>query len=113
MAVECLVRKYDGPGGRKSGDIVTVKLVPCSWGGSEGLPDYIIIEISNINKNQFAAYERRHYDTGEVDEHGEPITLRSLYRFDLPNLPGYTDTAAKVTVTKAQTFNNVIDRRTE
>ena len=113
MAVECLVRQQDGTGGRKSGDIITVKEVPCTWGSSEGLPIYVIIEISNVNKNQFAAYDRRHYDTGEVDGDGNPIYIRSLYRFDLPNLPGYTGISQKVTVTKKQTENNLIDIRLE
>ena len=113
MPVECLVRQQDGPGGRKSGDIITVKEVPCTWGSGEGLPTYVIIEISNINKNQFAAYDQRHYDTGEVDGVGNPISIRSLYRFDLPNLPGYTGISQKVTVTKKQTEDNLIDRRLE
>ncbi len=107
MAIECLTRKYDATGGRKSGDIVTVKLVPCVWGAGEGLPNYVIVGITNINKNQFAAYDRRHYEVSPG------ILLRSLFRFDLPNLPGYTDLIDKVEVTKSVAFDNVIDRRTE
>ena len=113
MPVECLVRQQDGPGGRRSGDIITVKLVPCTWGSSEGLPTYVIIAISNVNKNQFASYDQRHYDTGEVDAEGNPISIRTLYRFNLPFLPGYTGISQKVTVNKNQTTSNLIDRRLE
>ena len=113
MPVECLVRQQDGPGGRKSSDIITVKEVPCTWGSSEGLPTYVIIAISNVNKNQFASYDQRHYDTGEVDAEGNPISIRTLYRFNLPFLPGYTGISQKVTVNKNQTTSNLIDRRLE
>ena len=81
MAVELLVRKYDGPANRKSGDIVSVKELPHSgWGEGEGSPDYVIIRIKDKSLEEFKPYYKRHIEI----EPGKFI--RSKYRFPIDEI---------------------------
>jgi hypothetical protein len=111
VSLECLVRKYDGPGGRKAGDIVTVKRSPASWGKGEGLPNYVIIKVTGIGLGDFEQYKGRHVLVNESEPQGE--RARSKYRFNLSTLPGYLETSQTVELNLFQTVSNLIDRREE
>lgn len=113
MAIECLVRKYDGPGGRKSGDIVSVKPSPASWNKGEGPPTYVIITVNDINMKEFESYNKRHVLTGIRDAKDSDIMVRSKYRFDLNGLLGYSKVVSSVTISKSQTTLNLINRKIE
>lgn len=111
-SVECLVRKYDGPGGRKAGDIVSVKQLPHKgWGREEGPPNYIIVKVTNISLGAFNKYKGRHVLVDEAKPDGKRV--RSKYRFDLTALSGYSEISPKVEVNLSQIIANVVDRRTE
>lgn len=109
MAIECLVRKYDGTDGRKSGDIITVKDTPCSWGAAEGPPNYIIVSVNGITKEEFAPYNVRNCGTG-VFVDGEEVTVRSKYRYLFSILPNYTEQAVVVTVNTKQCIESLRNR---
>jgi hypothetical protein len=110
--IELLVRKYDGPGGRKAGDIVSVKGVPHKgWGRDEGLPNYVIITISDMDLEDFNQYKGRHVPVEDDKPGGELV--RSKYRFDLANLPNYQVSSSAVTISEVQTAANIVDRRAE
>lgn len=107
---ELLVRKYDGPGGRKSGDIISVKELPHNgWGKGEGPPNYVIVRITDVDEKGIEQYIGRHVPVKESEPHGAKV--RSKYRFDLSTLPNYQGNS--VYVTKIQTTSNLIDRRAE
>lgn len=111
-SVECLVRKYDGPGGRKAGDIVSIKPFPNKgWGKGEGPPNYVIIKVTNIGLGDFEQYKGRHVLVDENKPDGERI--RSKYRFDLTTLPNYSELSSSVAVELFQATTNLIDRRAE
>lgn len=112
MAIECLVRKYNGTGGRKSGDIISVKKSPASWGAAEGPPNYLIIIINGITIEEFTPYNVRHAGTGHYID-GVEITVRSKYRFNFAILPNYTETTVKVIVNTNQCINSLINRINE
>lgn len=113
LSVECLVRKYDGPGGRRAGDIITVKRVPHKgWGREEGLPNYVIIKVIGLSSlADFRQYIGRHVLIDENDTKKE--TVRSKYRFDLTTLPSYSELSSTVEVQLFQATVNLIDRRAE
>lgn len=113
MAVECLVRKYDASGGRKAGDIVSVQPSPAKWGTDEGPPTYVIVTINGMTMKSFEPYKGHHVKTGIFDAKGNEETVRTKYRFDLDTLPNYQLAASSVTISKAQTTANVIDRKAE
>jgi len=85
MAIEVLIRLYDGTGGRTAGDIVAVKQTPHSgWGAGEGLPNYAIILLNRPTLSDFSQYHRRHYrEIIDTEEWG----ARSRYRINIAALP--------------------------
>lgn len=110
MAIECLVRKYDGTAGRKSGDIVNAKQLPFpGWGSAEGPPNYLIVLVNGITIGDFAPYNVRHARTGHYID-GVEVTVRSKCRFNFSILPNYTEKAIKVTVNINQCINSLINR---
>lgn len=112
ISLECLVRKYDGPGGRRAGDIVSVKQLPNKgWGKGEGLPNYVIIKITDIGLGDFKQYKGRHVLIDDKDPNSERV--RSKYRFDLTTLPNYSEISPTVEVQMFQAAPNLIDRRAE
>lgn len=112
MAVECLVRKYDGGGGRKSGDIVSVKEIPHKgWGRGEGPPNYVIVTVNDTDMRGFERYKGRHHPVDENNPHGKRV--RSAYRFNLTTLPNFTELSSTVTASKTQVVANLIDRKAE
>lgn len=112
ISVECLVRKYDGPGGRRAGDIVSVKQIPHKgWGREEGPPNYVIIKVTDIGLDSFRQYKGRHVLVEDSKPDGERV--RSKYRFDLTTLPNYSKLSATVEVQLFQVTANLIDRRVE
>lgn len=107
ISVECLVRKYDGPGGRMAGDIISVKQLPHKgWGREEGPPNYVIIKVTG---GDFKQYEGRHVLTDEKDPNSPRV--RSKYRYDLITLPNYSELSSSVEVQLIQATTNLIDRR--
>ena len=85
MAVEILVRLYDGNAGRRSGDFISVKQVPhAGWGLGEGLPNYSIINVDGIDLAYVENFAKRHVPIAwDVD--GSPTeSVRSMYRLDIP-----------------------------
>ena len=110
--VECLVRKYDSGGGRKSGDIVSVKEIPHKgWGREEGPPNYVIVTVSDTDMKGFEQYKGRHVLVDKNKPDGEIV--RSKYRFDLTTLPNFAELSGKAVVSKSQAIANVIDRKAE
>jgi len=92
MAIEVLIRLYDGTGTRHAGDIVAVKQTPhAGWGAGEGLPNYALIRLNRPTLTDFAAYHVRHYRV--------PVTetaydyARSKFRVNLAALPAAARTA--------------------
>lgn len=114
MAIECLVRKYNGRRGRMAGDIVSGHPSPVKWGRCEGPPKYVIITINDINPKEFnERYKGRHIDSGMLDRKAFPIKIRSKYRFNLPELDNYSDHISSLTITEKQMTDNIIDRKAE
>lgn len=110
ISIECLVRKYDGPGGRMAGDIVSVKQLPHKgWGREEGPPNYVIIKVTDIGLGDFKQYRGRHILVEENKPDGERV--RSKYRFDLTKLPNYSELSPTVEISPPQATANLIDRR--
>lgn len=112
LSVECLVRKYDGPAGRRAGDIVSVKVIPHKgWGREEGPPNYVIIKVTDVGFDGLIQYKGRHVLVDDKDPNS--LTVRSKYRFDLTTLPSYSELSSSVEVQLFQASNNLIDRRKE
>lgn len=112
ISLECLVRKYDGPGGRKAGDIITVKQIPHKgWGKGEGLPNYVIIKVTDISLGDFWQYKGRHVLIDDKDPNKG--TVRSKYRFDLSTLSSYSELSPYIEVQPFQAAFNLVDRRKE
>ena len=84
MAVEILYRLFDGTGGRKKGDIVTVKPAPHrGWGKGEGLPNYGILKIDDVDKTTIdSLYYQRHKPVKWDVMGGALETIRSWHRID-------------------------------
>lgn len=111
-AIELLVRTSDGPGGRRKGDIISMKQIPhVGWGKGEGPPNYVIVKIDNLKARDFAQYHVRHGKLYTSDTSEFPETVRSRFRFDLDNLP--TAISGMITAQKTATEENLIDRRVE
>lgn len=110
MAIELLVRTTDGPAGRMRGDIVSVKPVPNKgWGKGEDLPNYLIIRIGNIDKDDFKKYEGRHLCINLEDINS--ASKRSKYRLDLDSLPkNHSEKRPHLVFTKQIVFSNIILR---
>lgn len=110
MAIELLVRTKDGPAGRQRGDIITVKPVPNKgWGKGEDLPDYLIIEIEDIDKEGFKEYEGRHVKLNPLDV--KSASKRSKYRLDLDSFSkDYTEERPHLTLNKKTVTDNAILR---
>ena len=110
MAIELLVRATDGPAGRMRGDIVSVRQLPFrGWGKDETLPNYLIVRIDDVNKEEFKKYEGRHVMLNPEDPNSPH--KRSKYRLDLDNLPKeYAKKKPHLTVNKNTTINNAILR---
>lgn len=86
MAVEFLIRLYDGSAGRTAGDIISAKQVPHNgWGKEEGLPNYAIIRITDKDLPAVNTYNQRHYF--EIRNTNEEWHARSRYRINLSTLP--------------------------
>ena len=115
MAVELLVRCYDGPGGRRAGDIISAKDVPCTWGAGEGPPTYTIVRVEGANIGQIRLYAARHVLKNPNADPTDPKAerLRSRFRCDLNTLPNFNALENKYTVTATELADNAIDRRTE
>lgn len=111
ISLECLVRKYDGPGGRMAGDIITVKRSPAKWGRGEGPPNYVIIKVKEIGLGDFQQFKGRHILIDDKDLNSKRV--RSKYRFDLTMLPSYSELSPAVEVQLFQAVANLIDRRAE
>jgi len=110
MAIECLVRKYDGSGGRKSGDIISVKPVPNSgWGAGEGPPNYIRVLVNGIDIEDFRPYNVRHCPTGHFID-GQEVTVRSKFRFNFAILPNYNEQGVEISVNRNQCVQCLINR---
>ena len=83
--IQIMVRMFDGPAGRRMGDIVSVRQLPFNgWGKEETLPNYLIIEI-DTDKEGFKEYEGRHLHINPLD-HKSP-SKRSKYMLNLDALP--------------------------
>jgi hypothetical protein len=113
MAIEVLIRLYDGTGGRHAGDIVSVKEAPCKWGACEGLPDYGIIVLDKPTRTEFAAYHVRHY---QVEVAGVIRKARSKYRVDIAALPLASRTTlfttGKLAITRLNQITPYLTRNT-
>ena len=111
-SVELLVRTTNGAGGRRRGDIVSMKQIPHKgWGREEGLPNYVIVKIDNITARDFSQYHVRHGKLDENDMSEKPETVRSRFRFNLDNLP--TAVSGRITIQKTEAITSLIDRRVE
>lgn len=111
-SIECLVRKYDGPSGRRAGDIVSVKQLPHKgWGKCEGPPDYVIVKIDGVSVKGFSQYHVRHGKLDENDISEKPERVRSRFRFNLDNLP--TAVSGRIAVSELAATTNLIDRRVD
>ena len=110
MAIELLVRTTDGSAGRMRGDIVSVKQVPHKgWAKGEDLPNYLIIRIGDINKDDFKEYEGRHLHINSLDINS--ASKRSKYRLDLDSLPrNHSEKRPHLVFTKQTVFSNAILR---
>lgn len=88
MAVELLVRRFDGPGGRHRGDIVSAKTLPHrGWGKEEGPPNYAIIRIEDKAAKEIESYLKRHVPI-LFDAEGNPTkTYRNAFRINIDVLP--------------------------
>ena len=115
---ELLVRKSDGTGGRKKGDIVSVKPVPNKgWAKGEGPPNYIIITINNIDAESFKTmYHHRHKPIKWNLDGMSTETVRSHYRFSDTKLaaegkPPLSTNA--ITLSYTDVTKTVVDRTVE
>lgn len=114
---QIMVRMLDGPGGRQRGDIIAVESVPNKrWGigrsRAEDLPNYLIIEIVDTDKEGFKEYEGRHVKLNPLDD--KSPSKRSKYRINLDNLPqNYTKERPHLVLTKAEVTSNAILRAFE
>lgn len=101
---------FDGPGERRSGDIISVKPVPNrGWGNEETLPNYLIIRISDTDKEGFKEYIGRHLHINPLDV--KSASKRSKYRLELDTLPkDYAKKRPHLTLNKITVTNNVISR---
>lgn len=110
MAVELLVRTTDGPAGRMRGDIVSVKLIPNrGWGNGETLPNYLVVKIDDVGKEDFKDYEGRHLRLNPSDFNS--VSKRSKYRLNLDVLPkDYAEKRPHLTLNKTAVTSNIILR---
>ena len=108
MSIELLVRASDGPGGRRKGDIVSVKQVPHrGWGKDEDLPNYLIVRIVDVDKKGFKKYEGRHIQLNPLDPNSP--SKRSKYRLNLDILPNnYAVKRPHLTLNKRTITSNAI-----
>lgn len=112
--IQIMVRMKDGPAGRRRGDIIASEDVPNNrWGvgrsRDEDLPNYLIIEIDNTDKEGFKGYEGRHENINPLDT--KSASRRSKYMLDLDNLPkNYATKRPHLTLTKTTVTSNAILR---
>lgn len=86
MAVELLIRNFDGPGGRMKGDIVDKRPSPFEWGKDEGLPNYGVICIEDKELEDLTMFQR--HKPVLYNEKGETIiSLRSTFGVNIDTLP--------------------------
>ena len=112
--IQIMVRMFEGPGGRQRGDIIAVEPVPNKrWGigrsRDENLPNYLIIEINDTDKEGFKEYKGRHLHINPNDI--KSASKRSKYRVDLDNLPKkYAKERPHLTLNKTTVVSNAILR---
>ncbi len=112
VEIQIMVRMKDGPAGRQRGDLIAVEPVPnkrWSEGRSreETLPNYLIIEVNDTDKEGFKEYEGRHLHVNPLDE--KSASKRSKYRLNLDNLPqNYAAKRPHLTLNKIAVTTNAI-----
>ena len=94
MAVELLVRMFDGPGGRKKGDILSPKDVPHGgFGKGEGPPDYAVVRIEDRTAKDIQTYTRRHVPILFDAKNDVLESYRNVFRLNIDALPAVDRTA--------------------
>lgn len=62
MACEILIKAFYTDGSYGRGYPIVIKDVPCVWGLKEGLPNFVIIRITNASKSQVNNYISKQWD---------------------------------------------------